>query len=218
MAYGVEGDSSRTFEFVSKGLWKIIFALLFIGATFIILVYLFDGAGFTWEQVFNSPPQSFSDVWDEDFGFLDYIFGTIPGQLFDALGPTSSSIIVIGIWLLFLLAFGDILSLFSIFSKGISWVTAVILVIMVSNLKLVQIVSALFLGFAAIFGAFSVVASIVMVFVLFIAFHFGTSEVRRYIILRRAEDSAIRAVAGGKKAASGIEVLKDIADSAKRQS
>ena len=67
------------------------------------------------------------------------------------------------------------------------------------------------LGFGAIFGTGAVLISILWVFAFFILFHFGSSTVREWAIKRRAEDAAIRAVAGGKKAASGIQVLKDIA-------
>ena len=47
-------------------------------------------------------------------------------------------------------------------------------------------------------------------------FHFGTAKLRERMILRKAQDSAIRAVAGGKRAASGISVLKDIVAEAEK--
>jgi hypothetical protein len=179
------------------------------GATSFTDAYRADAIGF--EKAFAG-----SEGDNGAFKVLNYIFGTIPGYLVQLTNEFSAAIIVIGIWLLFMLAFGDIMTLFGMFTKNVGWVAAIILTVIVANIKLIKVIAIVALTLTAGLGAISVVASILFIFVLFIAFHFGTSSIRRKIILRRAEDSALRAVAGGKKAASGIDVLKQIAKQAEK--
>lgn len=205
--------------------------LLLIGGTIVLLVlfyYFIFGNPFSTpstsesaffqtgllDQVQNS--QTFSSLWNSNARFIDYILGGIPQILIDNTSPQAAPIVMLGIWLIFLLSFGDILSVFGFFSKPIAWVTAIVLTIIAANLKVISIISVALLMATAFLGALSVVVSIAGVFVLFLMFHFGTESLRRRIILRRAEDAAIRAVAGGEKAASGITVLREVADAAEK--
>jgi len=135
--------------------------------------------------------------------------------LFFLIGWTSepsAAIIIIGIWLLLLLAFGDILTLFSMFSKPIAWVIAVVLAIIAANLKAVMFMAVILLAVSAFLGAFAVVGGIGTAFVMFILFHWGTSKFRRRLMVRRAEDVAMRAVAGGAKVKGVIKGLGKIGE------
>lgn len=161
-----------------------------------------------------SQTRSFESLWNSRAKPLDYMFGQVPEALIITTSEETAPIVMVGLWLLFLLAFGDLLSIFGFFTKPVAWVSAVIITIIAANLKIINLVSVALLTGTAFLGAFSVVASIAAAFVLFIMFHFGTEKFRRRLILRRAEDEAMRAVAGGKKAASGISVLKDIVKAA----
>lgn len=194
-------------------------------AIVLITIYVIIATPQTTEVFKNrmgEPSVSFGDAWDNDaFRFLDYIFGKIPSHLIewreDASGlEIGASIITIAIWVLFLLTFGDIMTTFGFFSKQVGWMVAVVLAIIAANIQILKFVSVVGLSVTAIFGTASVLLSLLWIFVLFVLFHFGSGGLRRWVMIRRAEDSAMRAVAGGKKAAAGIDVLKDIVARAER--
>lgn len=153
---------------------------------------------------------------------LNYIFGQIPNYLINLLGNgsgdsstyISAAIVMMAMFTMFLLAFGDILRLFSLFSPAVSWITAALMAIIAANLRLMSSVSIYLLTLLSAFGALSVLFALGSVFVMFLMFHFGLGGIREKLILRRAEDEALKAVAGGKVAASGVKVLQDIADKA----
>jgi hypothetical protein len=115
---------------------------------------------------------------------------------------------------MFLLVFGDIVQLFGMFSKGVSWMIAIILAIIIANIQIIKVIAVGALTITSVLGAFSVLASILLIFVLFFLFHFGTEKWRNKMIMRRAQSAALRATAGGKKAASAVGILKDIAEEA----
>lgn len=192
-----------------------------------------SGQGF--QEALDQGASSFGYVWAEgqlftneipilgenppdpnNWKFLDYFFGKIPNYLILWAGGISASIIVLGIWFIFLFVFLDAINMFGNFNKATSVIIAFVLTIIIANLKLMMFVSVIALVITSIFGAFSVLASIVLVFGLFIAFHFGTSSIREKLIMRRAESYALRASAGGEVAASGIGVLSKIAQEAKK--
>ncbi len=211
--------NKRGFEWGSLAPWLVLGAILLIvlvGTGFISgfeYSYNFEGLA---DEIGNT--QSFADLWNDSFQFFDYIFGQVPSVLVEGTNPISASIIIIGIWFLFFFIFGDILFLFGSFTKTVSWIIAGILTLVIANLKIVTLATVAALGITAVFGALSVIASIVLVFGLFLVFHFSFGawgrKVRQGIIVRRAEDQALRAVAGGKKVASGATVLKDVSDAA----
>ena len=186
-------------------------------------VYVFWGNPFQGDTDFIGPKLEasntvgFDSLWENERAvFFNYIFGKVPSFLIDWTSGISASIIIIGIWLLLLLAFGDILTLFSIFSKPIAWISSVILTIIVANIKGVIWLTVMLLAVTSIFGSLAVIAGIMTAFGMFLAFHWGTSSLRRKMIIRRAEDQALRTVAGGKKIASGATVLAEVAEAARR--
>jgi len=168
-----------------------------------------------------------------DFYILDYFFGPVPKILVDMTGtdprpvpptpevdppqPTqgySAVIIVIAMWIAFFLIFVDIMYMFGGFNNYVNWVVGLCLTIVGANLKVISFLFGYFLGVLSVFGALGIFLAIAYVFILFIAFHFGGTAFRKWFILRRAQDHAIRAAAGGKKVASAVEVLREIADEA----
>ena len=213
-----------------KGAWDGILITIIVLALIVFFYYVFSGDAFVvntqaggksiWDK--SQQTVSYKDALNEKAAPLDYLFGGIPQYLIDwTKDPTEDKsyvapIIMIGIWLLLLLTFGDLLSIFGFFTKPVAWVVAVVITIIAANLKFIAIISVTMLSITAFLGALSVFASIAGVFVMFIMFHFGTAKLRERMILRKAQDSAIRAVAGGKRAASGISVLKDIVAEAEK--
>ena len=196
----------------------VIYVAIAVGLVFVTIWITgnpFSGSslGVSFSQGLASS-HSFTEYWGERAGFLDYIFGGIPGGIDSLVSPKTIPFLVIGVWLLIFLTFGDILSVFGFYTKPIAWLIALILAVLVANLKIVTMLLLGSLVLTSALGAFSVIASIVGIFAIFIAFHFGTAAFRERIILRRAQDVAIRAVAGGKIAASGATVLADVAKAA----
>lgn len=172
---------------------------------------------------YEIPPMSFSEVpeggrpGEGPLVVLDFLFGKVPGVLVNNTDSNlGAAIITIAIWLLFFLIFADIMNTFGSFSRPVSWTVAALLAIIGANLKIISFLAVFFLSALAVFGSLAVMLSLFGIFVMFVVFHFGTSTIRRWVIMRRAEDHAIRAVAGGKRAASGIEVLKEIVKSAEK--
>jgi len=202
--------------------WATSLPFIIIGVLIIIVAIatgFFESFPKVTNSAFDLSSVSFGTAWNNaNLAFLDFIFGEIPESLVGNTNNISASIIVIGIWFLFLFVFGDIMKLFGGFSPMVSWIVATILTLIIANLQLIKVITVWALVVTAFMGALSVIGSIMMIFGIFAAFHFGTSSIRRKLILRRAEDAAIRAVAGGKKAASGVSVLSEIAEAATNDS
>ena len=158
----------------------------------------------------DSNPTSFGDIFSARFSYLDYVFGKVPEYLIDRTSDVSAAIIVIGIWLLFLLTFADIITLFSTFHKGIAWVAAALLTIIASNLKFISWISITALFVTAGFGALSVIVSLIGVFVLFLLFNWGTQSARTWVITRKNDEMTWRAGTGSRRAAAAISGLREI--------
>ncbi len=193
-------------------------ALVIVGAVIIIWGNPLSGSsrelgGITDEL---SQTQGFDTLINENAVFLNYIFGEVPQFLVDWTSEESAAIVILGIWLLVFLAFGDIMTLFSVFNKPIAWVSAGVLAIIGANLKLISFISVILLTLTSFLGSLAVFVAVGSAFVLFIAFHFGTSAFRRRLIIRRAEDAALRVTAGGKKMASAAGVLGELAKEAEK--
>ncbi len=210
-----------------KGAWDAFVGIAIFVLVGIFIAYVIWGNPFgsgSQPYVFDGGPSAPSNIWntaqetvsfEELFGNarakpLDYVFGGVPQYLVNATSEQSAAIIMIGIWFLFLLTFADILTIFGFFSKYVAWLSAVILVVLAANLKFISVISVALLFVTSFLGALSVLVSIASVFIMFLVFHWGSARLKERMILRRAQDQAIRAVAGGRKAASGISVLKDI--------
>jgi len=162
-----------------------------------------------------------SDTASTAFSILNFIFGKVPQVLLDLVGtdgnPYSAMIVLIAMWFVFFLIFGDIMKLYGGFSPVVNWVVAALIVVVGANLNIISNVMVFFLAFLAVFGTFSIIASLALVFIMFILFHFGTSGFREAIINRRAEDEALRVAAGASEAASGLAALRKVSKAAKKK-
>lgn len=154
---------------------------------------------------------SFKQLWGDAFAPLDFIIGRVPQYLIDQVGsPTSASIIILGIWLILLFTFADILSIFGLFSKATSWVIAAVLSIIAANLKLLSFISVFSLVFTAAFGALSVFMSIILVFAVFLGINLGIDSLRVFAVKRSISEAKIRALKGSEAAREGLDALKKI--------
>lgn len=194
----------------------------------ILLIVTIAVVGYSSEakQVYKNrmgePSVSFGTAWKNDgFKFLDYIFGKIPSFLAEWRGDDSgmkigASIITIAIWFLFLLVFGDIMTTFGFFSKTVGWLIGAILTVVAANIQLLKFVSIVGLSVTAIFGTASVLLGIAWIFVMFVLFHFGSSGLRRWVVLRREQDEGLNALRGAMRAGAGIEAAAAVGAAAKK--
>ena len=153
------------------------------------------------------------------FKFLNYIFGSIPNYLINTLGEgseISSAIVIVAIWVMFFLIFADIMRVFSPFRAEISWIVAGLLAIICANLRFISVISVYMLTIMAAFGSLAVLFALGSVFVFFLLFHFGSENVRTWLMMRRAQDHAMRIAAGGEGIAGTIEGLEKIGESLKK--
>ncbi len=220
-----------------KGAWSgwgpsIAFAIILVALIFIFAyndIDIFPSSGeFTkgygsaegFDTAFGSPA----------FKPLNYIFGYIPQILVDITGgkgigtegPTteeasiSAGLVIIALWTIMFLIFADIMNIFGPFSKPVNWAVAVLFAIIGANIKIVSYIAVYFLVIFSTFGSFAIMLSLFMPIILFVLFHFGGQKIRHWVIMRRAQDTALRAVAGSQKASGAIEGLGKIADSLKK--
>jgi len=157
---------------------------------------------------------------------LKYIFGSIPQKLIDITGrgtvtttpdnPVSAGLVIIALWIIMFLIFGDIMNIFGPFSKAVNWAVAFLFVIIGANIKFISYVAVYFLIIFSAFGGFAILLSLFVPIVIFILFHFGGLSIREWVVKRRMQDVAARAAAGGTKVAGAIEGLDKVADALKK--
>ena len=156
--------------------------------------------------------ESFGVVFASQFAFFDFIFGQIPSYLINFTNNTSAAIIIIGIWFLLLLTFGDVMSIFGTFSKTASWAIAIVLVIVAANIKIITWIAVVGLVLAAGLGAAAVFVNIIGIFIIFILFNYGSDEIREWVIERKRKEMGIRAAMGSGKAKAGLQTLAEIGE------
>ncbi len=151
---------------------------------------------------------------------LDIVVGKVPGFLNERVGLMSAGVIVIAMWFLFLITFGDIISVFGTFRESVSWMIAILLTVIVANfggigsiLKFLILLFVPFLGPAAVFvGIGTAVAAFLIV-------NLGISTWGPWIMRRRmmqeASKTAIESEKGGQDVASVIKGMKHIGDALK---
>ena len=216
-----------------KGMWSSM-----LGVILVIGVIFFGLGAFTyfttgkWAVDFQSFTQKYGDTTVADatkqttpigdalnnarLNFLSFVFGQVPDYLVGVVGQTSAVIIILGIWLLLLLSFGNIVEMYGTFNRGISWLIAVILVIIVTNLKLVTFLSVFMLVFAAGLGAFAVFLNIIGIFVIFILFNFGSTAFMKWVVARRNLSLSMLALTGKERIARGMAVAAAVAKEAEK--
>lgn len=148
---------------------------------------------------------------NSDMNWLRYIFGNVPDYLVVLTGGTpdgeafSAGIVIIGIWILLLLSFADIVKLFSTFNTPTSWIAAIVLTIVAANVKVVMVITVFMLTVTAGFGTFAVFAGIILAFALFLGVQFGSDTLREFAVKRKMSEMRMRAAMGSERAAAGLE-------------
>lgn len=170
-----------------KGLNPAISIVLFL----VIVVV----AIFAWDYFYTKPGNQFS--WDDyltnsapvgdllgypGLNWLSYVVGQVPEAITVASTPIGSAIVIILVWVILLLMFGDILSLFGSFStvtpsgggtpySPVAWIIGIFLAVIAANFKVVMAFAGL--GFMLIsgFGALAAILGVVTPFLIYIVVH-----------------------------------------------
>jgi hypothetical protein len=202
--------------------WGLIFLIGIIGLVLVAAFFSDNFDFFPDKENFNLPAKGFEEIITvkgqpvNSLSVLNYIFGKVPGYLIQIVDNNriSAAIIIFALWVIFFLIFADIMKLYGGFSSTVNWVVAALLAVVGANLKIISVVMVYFLTILSVFGAFAVILAIAAIFGIFVLFHFGSQSLRRKLLIRRAQDAGMRALAGGEKAAAGIAVAKKMAEEA----
>lgn len=122
----------------------------------------------------------------------DYIFGAVPENVLYASNNLSGLIIVIALWLLIFLMFGDIIANFGGFSREISWAVAFLLVVVGANLKMVTAIAAVLTAIFLPLGMFAVYAGLFSAFVAFFVVEWGIMGLMPWMMRRKGAQQAAR--------------------------
>ena len=210
-----KGEAKNLFKLILwiGGIFLVIsvIGLIFFGE-FGIPTQVTDGVQATvGEAVSNT--QSNGEIFNsQGTAFLDFIYGQVPTLLVDFSNPISAAIIVIGVWVLLFLTFGDIISVFGTFSQPVSWVVALVLAVLAANLKVVLFLSVIGLVLASGLGTIAVFVNIIGIFVVFIGFNYGSDSFRDWVLARKQKELGMRAAMGSAKAKAGLQTLGDIGE------
>jgi len=146
---------------------------------------------------------------------LGYIFGPAPTSGdFATMDVISVLIIVVAVWLLVIVTFGDIISSFSTFGRFASWSSAVLIGLIAANLGWGVKIIARFTGGFALFGITSVYIGLAAAFVAFVIVNLGVTKLGGWIMGRKAmmkaQESRVASAAGAAKVGGAIKGLKQI--------
>jgi hypothetical protein len=203
--------TSLAFLIVGVGVWLLSGAL---GGG-----YYQDVIGTTLsEAVFDTT--GYGATLHESLSFLDFVFGEVPNYLLGWLGwpdagaGISASIIVIGIWVLMFLIFGDIVSMFGTFNTTVAWLVALVAVVIAANVKVIAFFAVFGLVLFAGLGTLAFALNLVLVVAVFFAFNYGTNTFRDWALERRVGQLKMRTTIGRAKAREGYKALAGIGEEA----
>ncbi len=177
-------------------------ALFWILGIFIVigvLVFVIN-SGF-WDSVtrgvnINTATESFGSYFGNAFVWMNYVFGGIPSWLVDMVGANSAIVITLSVFVLLLVTFGDIISVFSTFSPAVSWIAGVLLAVIAANLKAIVVILSFFIGIFSFLGGLAVLVGLGGAFAAFIGVNLGIGRFGPWIMRRRAMIVAHRAAVG----------------------
>lgn len=113
--------------------------------------------------------------------WTSYFVGKVPQFLIDKTNTFSAVIIVVAIWLILLLTFGDIVSAFGTFSeKWIGWTIGSILAIIAANMNIVMWIAAWSFMATSALGVLSVATALAIPFVVFLLVQFGLTNIAEW--------------------------------------
>jgi hypothetical protein len=208
---GKEGWAFDTFIFVSAGLFILYLLFIYLG-----------GSASTFNLDISSSIKTYSESTSFETilptgsffkpiaGLLTYIFGGVPNMLADLSGQTSGAMIIICIWIIIVLMFGDIIKNLSFFSEKISWTIAVLMGIVGANLKFISLIAVFFTSIFIPLGIFAAYAGLFTAFVAFFAIELGISSLAPWLMRRKGLREEVKAEKGTMTIIDAIQHYKKV--------
>jgi hypothetical protein len=151
---------------------KRIFTFLLLGLMFMSFLFVFVSAA--------------------DTGLMEISGDSLIARIYNPLfglqfpGPNWQEIVVVSvIFLVFFMAFSDILANFSGFSGWVSWFIGFGIAMILALSRACLYTTIWMLGFLSWLGAFSIFVAIAMSFIAFALLHFGSVGIGRWVIKRQ---------------------------------
>lgn len=194
---------------VHPAVW-VLLGLVIIGATIGTISYFKNNPSVRGEIVIRVDPSvSVGEALNEpSLDWVSFFVGKVPQFLIDKTNSISAVIIVVSLWLIFLLTFGDIIAAFGTFSeKWIGWTIGTIIAIIAANLKAVMYIAAWCFTITAGLGVLSVGVAVIIPFVVFLLLQFGlkgVSDWQQRRIERYKRAAGIDRIRGGMQAAAAM--------------
>ena len=131
------------------------------------------------------------------------------GEIFGLISPITwgELIIVIAIFLLFFVAFSDIIATFSAFSKPVAWVMGFGIAVVMALTKTCLMAAAWMITWTAWAGSVSVFVVLITAFIAAVCVHLGFAGIAGWVYKRQL---MIKAAKGGAQATTAIKHLKEI--------
>ncbi|GEM_PF-5870577 len=161
----------------------VLLGLLIIGAVIGTVSYFRNNPKIRGEIVIRvDPAVSIGEAINQpSLNWVSFFVGKVPQFLVDKTNAISAVIIVIAIWLILLLTFGDIVAAFGTFSEEwIGWTIGTILAIVAANMNLVMHIAAWSFMATATLGVLSVSFALAIPFVVFLLLQFGLKSVANW--------------------------------------
>tara|TARA_Y100000310_G_C20330671_1_gene645109 strand:- start:49 stop:717 length:669 start_codon:yes stop_codon:yes gene_type:complete len=166
-----------------RGMHPSLWAILVIFAIFLLLIggpfaYNFikgavsSASTFDLSAYLGSGEKIGDLVGHPNFNYVSYIFGEVPKMVVDLTSPIGATIVILAIFVILVLMFGDILTTFGSFSNPtVSWVIGAALAIIAANFKFVMMLSAIGFMLLSSVGVFAALLGILVPFVFYILVH-----------------------------------------------
>jgi hypothetical protein len=176
--------------------WKTLGIVFGSMALIILIIYIagqFAGSGPSIvEQVKSS--KTLGAVTGVSFlDYLSYFVGGVPDLLVQESGAGGAVVIILALFVMLLVTFGDIISTFGLFSSpSVAWVIGAALAIVAANLKGIMYLAVWAFRIIAGVGILSVAMGVLVPFVLFFLINWGILRgVKQYFWAKKADDQAL---------------------------
>ena len=196
---------------------RLIVALVIAFVVFVVGWTLMNSQFFAnWTKDFSidTTTQSFGQVIGAPFSWMDALFGGVPTWLSNQVSVTSAVVVVLLIWLMLFVTFGDIFSQFSTFSKPVSWVVGFAIATIAANLKAVVVVLGVGVGIFAFLGGLAILAGLFASIAAFFAINWGIGSLGPWVMKRKAmmdaQKAEVRSIQKASAVKQGIKGLADI--------
>lgn len=187
----------------------ILWGVIVVGIIFGLLAIWFNWGGFDISEPVWLDTTQANINWDSPMGWaLTYIFGITETN--ENAQTISAFIVLIAVWLIFFLSFGDTIDKFGFFDKGVAWVIGFAMAVILANLNMYYSVLVNLMSVFSFLAAGSVIAALTSIFVAMFAAHWGITSMAPWIMNRKAMMLAAESKAGGLELEGTIAGLKRI--------